>query len=176
MVSLPINLDSLRFSSSFSSLKRRVSPSRAAADVMVVRYPGGTSGAPMCFPNGAPQPSRQKPVHEGSRDPALAPHTLGRGSRFATMRDFPSGALLPPSPPAEKATASEDQAGSAMPGQSGPGTTSAPVRRFVAVAGSNHSSFSGSFPRKAIEGFRHRAIIPSLNRQDGVDYLMRQQR
>jgi len=32
------------------------------------------------------------------------------------MRDFASGALLPPSPPAEKATASEDQAGSAMPG------------------------------------------------------------
>src|SRR5215472_4771319 len=34
----------------------------------------------------------------------------GRGSRFATAHDFASGDLLPPSPPADKATACQDQA------------------------------------------------------------------
>ena len=55
------------------------------------------------FPKWSPLTVAQKPVHEGSRDPA--PTAPGRGSRFATTHDFASGDLLPPSPPAEKATA-----------------------------------------------------------------------
>jgi len=45
------------------------------------------------------------------RVPETPPNALGRGSRFATTHDFASGAFLPPSPPAEKATARQDQAG-----------------------------------------------------------------
>src|SRR6516164_30557 len=43
----------------------------------------------MCFLGGALQPSPQKTVHEGSRDPAQCP--LGRGSRFATAIERPRG-------------------------------------------------------------------------------------
>src|SRR5262249_19725036 len=74
MVSLPINFDSLRFSSFFLVWKGRVSPRKFASGCRCqgkVRYPGGPSGAPLCFTNGALQQSPHTPCMRGSRDPAL---------------------------------------------------------------------------------------------------------
>ena len=53
------------------------------------------------------------------RVPETLPNALGRGSRFAAMRGFASGDLPPPSPPGEKATAREDQAGQSCTGDGG---------------------------------------------------------
>jgi hypothetical protein len=77
MVSLPINLDSLRFSSSFSSLKRPRIAKEVRERLQMSRWllPRGNLWRAHVFPYGALQQSYHPAAHEGSRDPA--PHSGG---------------------------------------------------------------------------------------------------
>jgi hypothetical protein len=51
----------------------------------------GTSGAPVSWAKRSPRNISLSPLYKGSRDPVLAPHTLGRGSRFGERQTTGQG-------------------------------------------------------------------------------------